>query len=55
MYKFEYPCRDPQQAAPVCYCRRCAREIYSVFDGARLGVWQLCGDCLAQLRREVRA
>ena len=53
MRKRNHPCFDPQQAEVLCYCRRCAREIYFTADGVRLGAHMLCADCVRQLRREV--
>jgi len=54
MQKRFYRAIDPQQAQVLCYCRRCAREIYFSTDGVRLGVHMLCADCVRQLQREVR-
>lgn len=53
MRKRNHPCFDPEQAEVLCYCRRCAREIYFTADGVRLGAHMLCADCVRQLRREV--
>lgn len=54
MSKRKYASRDPQQALIFCYCRRCAREVYSPADGVRLGRGMLCTDCVRFLSREVR-
>lgn len=54
MNKRKYRLKDPQLAQIYCYCRRCAREIYSPGDGVRIGRMMLCSDCVRQLHWEVR-
>ena len=54
MNRRKYVPRDPQQARIFCYCRRCAREVYSPTDGVRLDRGMLCTDCVRFLLQEVR-
>ena len=53
MIRRKYRSKDPQQAGIFCYCRRCAREVYSPTDGVRLDYGMICSDCVRLLLQEV--